>query len=320
MAQRFTFENAFLHFARTDGPSGFIWKYLLSYLLLAVCLAALNYFLFRPLFDIWFGVAMDVMGGASEAEMERILTRRLTEIAGWLVFGYMLLLILGVIFWAVFEAAVQRRYVRDEGFRLRIGGDELRLILVAMIWFGVGVAGYILSVLAIGASTAGIIMALDDERLGLLTLLVSVVTVGFFWLWLSIRLAPASAMTIRDRRLKFFDAWGASRGRFWSLFGAYIVLSIIIFFAAVIAWFVVGTAVVNAFIANAQALEAAFDNPMRLVSALLGFDILGPLAVAYMTGLMLQGLFGYMWAGPAALAAKTDRRGGGITQAPDVFA
>ncbi len=320
MAQRFTFENAFLHFARTDGPRGFIWKYLASYLLLAICIAALGYYLFRPLIDVGFSVFMDAIGAGSEAQAERIVARRLTEIAGWIVSGYVLLLVVGVFFWAAFEAAVQRRYVRDEGFRLGLGGDELRLILLALIWFAVSVGIYILSAFAIGAGTASVIMALDDERLGLLVLLVSVIFVACTWLWVAVRLAPASAMTIRDRRLKFFDAWGASRGRFWSLFGAYIVLAIIIFFASVIAWFVMGTVVVNALMANAHALEQAMDNPVQLVSALMRIDILGPIAAAYLTGLILQGFCGYMWAGPAALAAKTDRRGGGITQAPDVFA
>ena len=54
MAQQFSFGNSVLHFARSDGPGGFLWKYLASYLAVAVCLTALSYALFQPLFGIWF--------------------------------------------------------------------------------------------------------------------------------------------------------------------------------------------------------------------------------------------------------------------------
>lgn len=320
MAHRFTFDNAFMHFARTEGPRGFVWKYLVAYGVTAVVIAAVGYGLFKPFFDIVFSAILSVAQGGSEAEMEAILVRRMTEIAGWLVFSYLAMIVLGILFWAVFEAAVQRHYVRDEGFRMRLGGDEFRLIVVGLIWFVFMVCCQIATFFAVGVSTGSIMYALDNEVAGAFAFTVILLAVGFVWLWLVIRLAPASAMTIRDRKIKFFDAWGASRGRFWSLLGAYIVLGIIIWFAVVVAWFVVGTGVVAALTNQAAAFQRAADNPLALFNLIMTFDVLGPLATAYLGWLLLQGFFIYMWAGPAALAAKTDPRGGSITQAPDVFA
>lgn len=320
MAHRFTFDNAFLHFARTEGPRGFVWKYLLAYGLTAVLIAGVGYVLFRPFFNIWFSVFIDVAQGTSEAEMEAIFVRRITEIAGWLVFSYIAMVILGILFWAVFEAAVQRHYVRDEGFRMRLGGDEFRLIVVGLIWFVFMFLCQLATFLVASISTGSLIYALDNELAGGIAFLTIFALAGSVWLWLVVRLAPASAMTIRDGKIKFFDAWGASRGRFWSLLGAYVVLAIIMWFAAVITWFVFGTSVVASLMNQAAAIERAADNPLALFNMIMTFDVLGPIATGFLGWLLLQGFFIYMWAGPAALAAKTDPRGGSITQAPDVFA
>lgn len=320
MARRFSFNNAFLHFARTEGPGGFVWKYLIAYAVGAVALAGIAYALFRPFFNMVIGVVMSAASSRNEAELEAILARRITEFAGWLVFSYLFLILLGILFWAVFEAAVQRRYVRDEGFRLQIGGDELRLLVVGLIWFVFMLACQIATFTVVTVATGSAMYALDDERLGAAVFAGIFFLTSLVWLWLVVRLAPASAMTIRDRRIKFFDAWGATRGRFWAMLGAYVVLAIIMWFAAVFTWFVIGTGVVSALAGQAAAFERASDNPLAVFNLIMSFDVLGPLAMGYLGVLLLQGFFIFMWAGPAALAAKTDPRGGGITQAPDVFA
>ena len=322
MAHQFSFDNAVLHFSRSDGPGGFLWKYLLSYLVGAACLTGLSYALFQPLFNIWFDIILEAMGGASEAEIEAIFARRIVEVIGWVDFGYILLLILGVMFWAVFEAAVQRRLVRDEGFTLRIGSDEFRLLLVGLIWAGLGIAAQIFSFIFILVTTASLVYALDNPAGGAIAVLACLALVSGFWIWIGVRLAPASAMTVRDGRVAFFDAWHATKGRFWTLFLSYFVLAIIIFIAAMAAYFIIGSGVAAAVMANIERFERAIDsqNPLALLSAVTQFDILAPIIGGWMFWVMLQGLFFYMWAGPAALAAKTDPRGGGTAQAPDVFA
>ncbi|MEE2879369.1 MAG: hypothetical protein VX593_10225 [Pseudomonadota bacterium] len=322
MAHRFSFDNAVLHFARSDGPRGFVWKYLLAYLMGAICLTALGYTLFQPLFSIWFDILIEAMSGTSEAEIEAILARRTVEIVGWIVFGTLLMLGLGVLFWAVFEASVQRRLVRDEGFRIKVGADEMRLILVGLIWLGISIAAQILSLLFVSASTASIVYALDNPAGGAIAVFASMFLVAGFWIWLTVRLSPASAMTIRDRKFVFFDAWNVTKGRFWTLFLSYLVLNITISVLWFIAYAGIGSGIAAAFMANVTRFETAIEsgNPLAVVSAFLQIDILAPIIGGWMFWVVLQGLFFLMWAGPASLAAKTDPRGGGTAQAPDVFA
>ncbi|WP_084396198.1 hypothetical protein [Henriciella aquimarina] len=322
MAQRFSSGNALLHFARTDGPRGFVWKYLLTYAAFAILLMGVGYALFQPVFNLVFRAILSAAQGASEREVEAIFTRRLTELIGWIVLANIVMLFLGALFWAVFEAAVQRRYVREEGFSVRLGGDELRLLLVGLIWFAFSVAAYILSLVVIASGTGVLVMALDNPRGGGFAILGAMLMVALVWVWIVVRLAPASAMTIRDRKVTFFGAWGATKGRFWQLVWAYVGLALMIVLMLFLANMVFGTAIVASFMANIERLTSAADsgNPLTLLSALLQFDILAPVLTAWLGWLMLQGLIQYMWAGPAALAAKTDPRGGGIAQAPDVFA
>lgn len=327
MAQQFSFGNSVLHFAKSDGPGGFIWKYLASYLAVAVCLTALSYALFRPLINIAMGAVFEIIStGMSEPEadqmIEALIARRATEIAGWIVLGNIAMLILGVVFWAVFEAAAQRRLVRDEGFSLRLGADEFRLVLVGLIWVGLGIAAQVLSVIFIAVSTASLVYALDNPAGGAIAVLACMALLSGLWIWIGVRLAPASAMTVRDGRVTFFDAWNVTRGRFWTLLGSYLVLAIIVVTIATLTWYFIGTGVAAAIMANVDRFQAAIDakNPLMLLSALLQFDILAPIIGGWLFWVMVQGLITFMWAGPAALAAKTDPRGGGVAQAPDVFA
>lgn len=322
MLNQFSFSKAVLHFARANGPRGFIWKYLLAYAIGAVLLVAIGYMLFRPFFNIWFDVFINVASGTSEADMERRFVRQITQIIGWLVFSYIAMMVLGVLFWAVFEAAIQRRYVREEGFRIRLGADEFRLIAVGFIWIAFMAVGQISTGVLTLAVASPVINAVDDAAIYALVGLGCVIAFGMVWLWMAVRLAPASAMTIRDGKITFFGAWGATKGRFWAMSGAYVVLTVMIWIAAYFVWTGIGAAMIAALTNQVLALEqaASENNPLKMFTIIMSFDVLGPISMAFLTGLLSQGFFIYMWAGPAALAAKTDPRGGGVAQAPDVFA
>ena len=321
MANRFSFDNAFLHFARADGPGGFVWKYLLAYILATFLMVGIGYVLFSPLINIWWDVIGDVSRGMSESEMETILVRRVTEIVGWLVFSYILMLILGLVFWAIFEAAIQRRYVREEGFRIGLGGDELRLLVVGLIWAVFVIVCYFLSFL-VGGLVAGLLFgAFNNAAFFGFGMFLSLLATWLVWAWLAIRLAPAAAMTIRDRKIAFFDAWGATRGRFWTLFGSYLVLAVLIFIVWTVMYMVIGAGIAASVYANFAEIEQAQaqGDPAAMIAAILNFDIIGALLAGYVVIILMQGLLLYVWAGPAALAAKTDPRGGGVAQAPDAF-
>jgi|TARA_B100000678_G_scaffold68417_1_gene56128 hypothetical protein len=322
VTHRFSFANALFHFARASGPGGFIWKYALTYLAGVTLMAGLAYFLFQPLIKVAFDTALRAAQGLiAGEEVEIILTREVTGMVGRIAFSWILLIILGVLFWVVFEAAIHRRYVREEGFRLSLGGDELRLLLVGLLWFVFFIISYLLSLILAGILIAIFVTIGDGETffLGLGFPAVFLVT-GLAWAYVAVRLSPASALTVRDRRVHFFHAWGASRGRVLPLFFAYAILAVAFWFIFTIAYSAGAAALVATLMSNFNDIDQMEANPAEVLMFFLKAEFLAPAIGTYVVLLMLQGLFFYVWAGPAGLAAKTDPRGGGTAQAPDVFA
>ena len=319
MAQRFTFGNACLHFANAEGPRGFIWKYAMSYLLAAILMACIGYLIFRPVFTVWYDIMLEVVGGASETEIERIVTRRLTQVVGRVVLGVIAMISLFVMMWAVFEAAVQRRYVREEGFSLRLGSDEFRLMAIGLMW---GVFYFITSFLALilGAFVTGLVVGITDEAAVIgIAAFIGFGAAGLLWSYFAVRLAPAAAMTIRDGSITFFRGWGATSGRFWKLLLSYILLALAFWLVSSIVSSVFGMTLVASIMSQIPRIEQFENNPAELLNILFGFNILAPIMVSVAATIIMHGLFAYVWSGPAALAAKTDPRGGGVAQAPDVF-
>ena len=138
--------------------------------------------------------------------------------------------IASLLFYSVMMCAVFRAVLRpsESGFAsLRIGMDELRMIgiilllVVALIIVGV-VAGLVLGVVLGGlfAATGGGAMAFLFSFLTPLALLC-----GIIFLW--VRLSLIFSMSFVRRRIVIDDAWSITRGHFWMLFGAYLVIFII---------------------------------------------------------------------------------------------
>lgn len=300
MAQRFSFDNAAFHFARTDGPSGFLLPFLIAYMICGAVVTAINLGVQILLFGSMSGLAEQAASGViSPAQVGSIMAY------------YLLIMVVGIIFWAAFEAAVQRRYVRDAGFSIGFGADELRLLVVGLLWFLFVIAAYI------GFLIAGfIVMAplaatnADPGVVGLLMIVLGFVGL-FVWIWLAVKLSAAGALTIRDRKIQFFSSWGATRGRFWALFGAYLILLI----GVLVVYFVVVGTLFAVVLGGGMDLTdpdmlAALGNPQTLGAMFFVF---------FLVMTMVQALFLYIWAGPAALAAKTDPRGGGMPNVAEEF-
>lgn len=139
---------------------------------------------------------------------------------------------LGLVFSAVLSAAVARGVLHPSqkafGY-LRLGGDELRVLVVTIV-LGVlfGLLGALLAT-AVGA-IAGLAGSLGQPALSLVVALAIIIALAIF-VWLAIRLSLAAPMTVAERRIAIFDSFSATRGRFWSLLGMAVialVMSIIV--------------------------------------------------------------------------------------------
>lgn len=322
MEHRFSFANAMLHFAQARGPGGFIWKYALSYLIAVLLMGGLAYLLFQPLIGLFTDVLLQVARGAMTGDdVEVVITREITGMAGRIIFSYIGLLLLTALVWSMFEAAIQRRYVREEGFSIGVGADEFRLLLVAVMWILFNIVGYLASAIIAGILGAMIMSIGGGENYALgFSFPIVFLLAAFGWMYCTVRLSPAAGLTIRDRRLQFLNAWGASRGRFLPLFFAYVFLGIIFWMIVTVLYTGGAAATISIFISNFGDFEQVEQNPAELIFFILQGRFIASMIGVYAVLLTFNGLLAYVWAGPASLAAKTDPRGGGIAQAPDVFA
>lgn len=294
--REFSFGNALSHWSNSQGPSGFIWKYALAYGLATLAIAAV-------FVAIAGGAVMQLMTLSMQAPGGEISDAEALAVLGRLVPVFLLAIPLAILFWVVFEGALQRRYMRDEGFSLKIGGDEGRLFVVGLLWVLTLFGLYLGIAIVFGLVGAGLGLALGDA--GMIILIPLVIAGVALFVWVIVRLSPASAMTVRDRKITFTSAFRASKGRFWQMFFAFIIMAIIAYIVSIVLQLVLGMMVGGALMSNPDIMSGTSD-PEALMAALFSPGTLIGAAVAYFVMSAINGIVQFAWAGIPALAAKTD--------------
>ena len=209
-------------FQTTDGKA-FAWRLLFwtTAALSVVMLISLPFILphYGPLLDVNQQNMQAIMEGrtSSQADNDAILG----ALKGMILPG--LLMTLGS--WAAFasgEAALHRKVLRGEENARRplgFGADELRVMLAQLgVWaafFVIYIGGAIFIGLMAVIPVLGIILAI----------------LGFFFLfamiiYIPVRLAPAAALSVKSKQAHLMSARRITKGRFWPLFGAYVVVFI----------------------------------------------------------------------------------------------
>lgn len=128
---------------------------------------------------------------------------------------------------AVFRAVLRPE---DSGFAsLRLGMDELRTIGLAVIVVIVGfIAMFIVQLLLMLAVTfIGMVSGGGAAGAALASILMIACFCGWIWLW--VRLSLLFPLTFHRRKISVDAAWDLARGRFWTLFGAYFIVLLMMF-------------------------------------------------------------------------------------------
>lgn len=127
---------------------------------------------------------------------------------------------------AIMYAAVFRAVLRPEDSALaylRLGADELRIIVVNLLMtFLIGAAA---TVIVLIASIVGAIggVAGGGEGAGALIGVLLAIIGAVVMIWVAVRLSLALPMTFAEKRIRIFESWTLTKGRFWSLLGMYLL-------------------------------------------------------------------------------------------------
>ena len=293
----FEFGNAVMHFQKTGGGKGFLWKFAGIYALLALVVQGVGIFFMAPVYAVMFNPSYI----GDEAAMEQAMLQNM----GGMMLGYLLMLVLGLLMWMLFEGASQRRYLRGEGFRLQLGADEWRLLVVALIWVGLFIGLYIGMFLAmIIPGVIGFALGDSGAIIGVLLMFVAVIAYMIFALWLAARFSPSAALTVRDQKIQFAEAWRVTRGKAWTIVGAWLVLMLIMFAIIMVLYIVFSVVLVATLMPAMQG--AAGDDPDEIFRMFMSPGVLIPVGLFGLVYLAINGAMVHVFGGPAALAAKTD--------------
>jgi hypothetical protein len=177
----------------------------------------------RPFASMWAGA----MGSDPQVAI--------AQMAPMLQWFFLLELALLILF-IVLVAAPVRAVLRPEEpgfFYLRLGMDELRLFGVTILFLVLFYAAMLLGMIPIALLVAA--GALIAGVAGAVVIMIVAMLVYFGALiWLQVRFSLIFPLTVLRRRIIIGESWRLTRGRFWTLFGAYLVIVVIVFAAGAV--------------------------------------------------------------------------------------
>ncbi len=278
--------NATFFAFRNRGRGGVLTMMTIAYMVLALIVSggffALN---FQGFIDYmaWAGSLSQV--DANDPNAVYAMTPPASVVA--LMPSYLLVMFLTYLLLAAFEAGALRWMIRGETeglFGLSLGADTWRVWSGYWLWlifFMLGYLGFIIFMLiagGLGVAFAGAAGGSAGGAMAALLIALAMIVYMIAWLYFAVRLAPASAASVGRKRFSFFDAWKVTKGRFWALFGAYLLLFVIFIVAYIIVALILGVAL--GFSLASQANQIDPNDPAAVFGL---FASPGPLAALIVT-------------------------------------
>ena len=220
-----------------------------------------------------------------------------------LVGPFLLYFALLFIVYVILFAAAQRAVLKPEQqsfFYLRLGMDELRLLALTILFVVVFYIAIFILMFALVALTVSI--GRGSTGLGVLMGFIDFLAVVAFTAFYYMRFGLAFPLTLMRGKIIIGEAWRISRGHFWALFGASLVILVILF----ICWMVVSSLTNGAYFAE---IAQNAGNPVAMQQAEQAqfarqFSFSGMAIVTWVLGGIIGALTVTLWGGAAATAVQ----------------
>jgi hypothetical protein len=139
--------------------------------------------------------------------------------------AYLAVIVIALPLNAVLNAAGARAILRPQESRfgyLRLGMDEVRLLLLALLILAVCIGAAIAAGIAVSIPMLAISVASKSVAMAVRALLAIAVCCGA--VYCAVRLSLAFALSFDTRRVDLFGSWSLTRRRFWPIFGTYLLI------------------------------------------------------------------------------------------------
>lgn len=213
----------------------------------------------------------------------------------------LVLALVGVVLYTAAMRAVLRPNAGGIAF-LRVGMDELRMVVLCVLFFIGSIILLFLASMVLGLLGAGVAIGSQSPVLtALFSFLIGLIVFGLA-VYFIIRFSLAFPLTLHRGEFVVGEAWRLSRGRFWTLFGAALVVVVIGF---------VLTMVVSVFSMGsyfADIMSAAGNPQATMLAAERQAERLGSFSVMMILQSIGSAVVAAVWValsgGSAAMAAR----------------
>ena len=115
-----------------------------------------------------------------------------------------------------------------------------------------------------------------------------------------------SALTVRDRQIRFFESWRVTRGKGWTIVGSWSVLGLIAIVVLILFYLLLAALGIGLLSAQVPGLMDGDAAEGAIVGAVASPMFWAPMLVVVLAFSVAQSTLMHIFSGPAALAARTD--------------